>query len=568
MSGGQQRRVSLACSLIHCPPLLILDEPTVGTDPVLRLSIWSHLETLSSSGHTIIVTTHYIDEARKAHTVAFMRNGQLVAQENPHVLLKQYGMLNLEDVFLKLCIESDENDNKNDSNPNCVQIKQNNYDNQFCTELTKVYFETQNVDKQDGLETNDMSIKITIKGEGLSSNHTSIKIRSSGFLSKHSALLQKDFKRFSRKWFHLLFGLVCPSLLFIFVMMSIGDGPSNLNLAIFDEEKQNNLSENWGQLFIDSIDKNRFNLHYFKSIEEAIESVSLGNNHVAIDINDRFTKAIILRFNYLTETDEDTLEESTINVYIDQSNQLLALQLEGYLYSAMVTFIQIAANKMKINPEFFKVPLSFDKSINGDSRGSIKDFIPPGLYLICVFYISAVMTSHNIIVERKDGVFQRSVVAGITASDILLSNIIFQMLVQVFQITGLIFIGYFLMNVRFPGPFAIFLAMIFSQGLCGIGLGLVLSILISDELIVILLIVVMEIMSLTLGTFWPFENMPQLIQFASKFYPTTLPIISMRSIMYRGWGIEYFEVYLGFIVNYIWFSVFLIISLIFLKKGI
>ena len=54
MSGGLQRRVSLACSLIHCPPLLILDEPTVGTDPVLRLSIWSHLETLSSSGHTII----------------------------------------------------------------------------------------------------------------------------------------------------------------------------------------------------------------------------------------------------------------------------------------------------------------------------------------------------------------------------------------------------------------------------------------------------------------------------------------------------------------------------------
>ena len=82
MSGGQQRRVSLACSLIHCPPLLILDEPTVGTDPVLRHSIWSHLETLCSSEHTIIVTTHYIDEARKADTVAFMRNGRLVAQEN------------------------------------------------------------------------------------------------------------------------------------------------------------------------------------------------------------------------------------------------------------------------------------------------------------------------------------------------------------------------------------------------------------------------------------------------------------------------------------------------------
>ena len=431
-------------------------------------------------------------------------------------------MLNLEEVFLKLSIESDENDNKNNSNINCVQIKQNNcYDNQIFNELTKVYFETQskNVDKQNVKETNDMSVKITITGEASNSNDTSIKIRRSGFISKHSALLQKDFKRFSRKWFHLLFGLVCPSLVFIFTMMSIGDGPTNLNLAIFDEEKQNNLSQNWGQLFIDSIDKNRFILHYFKTIEEAIESVELGHNHAAIDINDRFTKAIILRFNYLTETDGDTLEESTINVYIDQSNQLLALQLEGYLYSAMVTFIQIAANKMNINPVFFNVPLNFDKSINGNSRGSMKDFVPPGLYLICVFYIAAIMATHNIIVDMKDGVFQRSIVAGITASDILSSNIIFQMLVQVFQITGLILIGYFLMNVRFPGPFFIFLTMIFSQGLCGIGLGLVLSILISDELIVILLIVMMLVLSLTLGTFWPFENMPQFIQFASKFYP-------------------------------------------------
>ena len=234
----------------------------------------------------------------------------------------------------------------------------------------------------------------------------------------------------------------------------------------------------------------------------------------------------------------------------------------------MVTFIQIAANKMNISPEFFKVPLNIDKSINGDSRGSFKEFVPPGLFLLCVFYIAAFMTSHNIIFERKDGVFQRSIVAGITASDILLSNIIFQMILQVFQITALLSSGYFLMNVRLTGPFCIFLALIFSHGLCGIGLGLVLSILISDELIVTLLIVVMDITSQSIGVFWPFENMPQYMQFVSKFYPTTLPTLSMRSIMYRGWGIDYFEVYIGFIFNYIWFSICLIIALILLKKGL
>ena len=103
LSGGQQRRLSLACALIHDPPLIILDEPTVGTDPMLRRDIWLHLQSLCMSGHTIIVTTHYIEEARNANTVAFMRNGILLAEEDPQLLLVKYESTNLEDVFLKLC---------------------------------------------------------------------------------------------------------------------------------------------------------------------------------------------------------------------------------------------------------------------------------------------------------------------------------------------------------------------------------------------------------------------------------------------------------------------------------
>ena len=91
-------------ALLHNPELLILDEPTVGVDPMLRQSIWSHLIKLSTEQKkTILITTHYIEEARQANTVSLMRNGKLLAEESPSYLLNIYGLDNLEQVFLKLC---------------------------------------------------------------------------------------------------------------------------------------------------------------------------------------------------------------------------------------------------------------------------------------------------------------------------------------------------------------------------------------------------------------------------------------------------------------------------------
>ena len=104
MSGGQRRRVSLAIALLNEPKLLLLDEPTVGVDPELRARIWSRLEELAAKGTTILFTTHYINEAERSNRVGLMRNGVLLAEDDPKKLIQEHECSNLEDVFLKLCM--------------------------------------------------------------------------------------------------------------------------------------------------------------------------------------------------------------------------------------------------------------------------------------------------------------------------------------------------------------------------------------------------------------------------------------------------------------------------------
>lgn len=100
-SGGMKRRLSLAISLLHNPQILVLDEPTVGIDPELRLSIWEELFRLKKEGKTIVVTTHVMDEAEKCDRLAMVREGKIITSGSPVELKQQYMAKDLEDVFVK-----------------------------------------------------------------------------------------------------------------------------------------------------------------------------------------------------------------------------------------------------------------------------------------------------------------------------------------------------------------------------------------------------------------------------------------------------------------------------------
>ncbi|MFW7344103.1 ABC transporter ATP-binding protein [Pollutimonas sp. H1-120] len=103
LSGGMKRRVLVAQALVHRPPVIILDEPTAGVDVDLRRTLWEFIARLNKAGHTILLTTHYLEEAEAlCGRIAMLKSGQVVALDTTQALLARVGGTDLEDAFVRI----------------------------------------------------------------------------------------------------------------------------------------------------------------------------------------------------------------------------------------------------------------------------------------------------------------------------------------------------------------------------------------------------------------------------------------------------------------------------------
>ena len=108
LSGGQRQRVSLAIALVHNPPLILLDEPTVGLDPKLRFELWQYFEELSRQGTTLLISSHTMDDANHCQKIGFLYDGSIVIEGSPKELCESIGnkKMTLEEVFLHIISNS------------------------------------------------------------------------------------------------------------------------------------------------------------------------------------------------------------------------------------------------------------------------------------------------------------------------------------------------------------------------------------------------------------------------------------------------------------------------------
>ncbi|XP_065225669.1 ABC transporter G family member 20 isoform X3 [Planococcus citri] len=592
LSGGQQRRVSFAVALMHDPELLILDEPTVGVDPLLRQSIWNHLVQITKDGHkTVIITTHYIEEARQAHTIGLMRSGRLLAEEAPQVLLSIYGCQSLEEVFLKLSRKQQGTESNN------VQEKQNNTTlapSNWCKKDESVYITEEkgiigiNFHQSKEAQFHDPQMNgyydhnTTMNGKVMPMDEPAESVNSLSAcfqlttVGKTQALLQKNFLRMWRNVGVMLFIFALPVMQVILFCLAIGRDPTGLHLAIVNSEMNfetmecpvyNNCSFKYLSCrYLNALPKDTIVQDYYKEPDSAINAVRSGDAWGAIYFTENFTDALVARMALGKEADNETLDQSDVRVWLDMSNQQIGLMLNRDLQLSYRSFAQELLKQCNENPKLADIPIQFGPPIYGSEDPSFTDFVAPGVILTIVFFLAVALTSSALIVERTEGLLDRSWVAGVTPFEVLFSHVITQFVVMCGQTALVLIFMIVVFQIECRGDINLVIILTILQGLCGMCFGFVISACCELERNAIQLALGSFYPTLLLsGVIWPVEGMPQLLQYISSILPLTMATTSLRSILTRGWNLGETDVYLGFISSATWIIIFLTISMLVLK---
>lgn len=592
LSGGQQRRVSFAVALMHDPELLILDEPTVGVDPLLRQSIWTHLVRITRPGDkTVIITTHYIEEARQAHCIGLMRSGRLLAEESPQALLTMYNCISLEDVFLKLSRKQGQANQVVELNVTGGTLGLNKLSKReeapYAAEDSQVvglnFHQSKEVliTDHNGVTNGEIPGKNAVADIGMECKECTgsdcfsscMQLTSRG---KIKALIQKNFLRMWRNIGVMLFIFVLPVMQVILFCLAIGRDPSGLKLAIVNNDvniiddlcpfNRNCSMKNLSCRYISHLKNSSMITNYYPTLDSALDAVRTGEVWGAVYFNENYTDSLVARLALADTADDETIDSSEIQVWLDMSNQQIGLMLNRDIQFSYRDFAKDLLETCEYNPKIGDIPIDFMEPIYGDNKPSFTDFVAPGVILTIVFFLAVALTSSALIVERMEGLLDRSWVAGVSPGEILFSHVVTQFVVMCGQTALVLLFMILVFGVKCNGNIALVVMLTLLQGLCGMCFGFVISAACELERNAIQLALGSFYPTLLLsGVIWPIEGMPWVLRYVSTCLPLTLATTSLRSILTRGWPLSDSEVYMGFVSTLIWIALFLVVTLTILR---
>ncbi|CAH1391176.1 unnamed protein product [Nezara viridula] len=532
LSGGQSRRVSLLIALLHDPMLLILDEPTVGVDPLLSHSIWQHLVELSSvKKKTIMITTHYIEEARQANKVGMMREGVLLAEGEAPVIMEQYECDTLEDVFLQLSYNQEGNEEIEDK---------------------KVI---ENYPKP------KVKPKLPIpEGKWFTSDHFISNIMKNLYFLKRSKI----------SWFMLFFNPVIQCILF---EMAVSE-PKGLKLGLINEELFNGDCDSFSNetcfpsscKFTTAIQEENIGLVTFENIKNAESAAKKNKVWGYVHIHPNFTDSFYARIMSSKGVDDDILEQSEIDVSLDMSNQYIRNMLKKALMTSFLTYLDMVKTDCHWEVDHIKYPMRLNKPVHGMENPTFADFSVIGVLLMIEFFLPVTYTLATL-KDKLEGVQERNLVSGMTYLEILTGNAMVTLVLFVFQSASMLCVLYGFYGHIIDGSFALAILLIFWVGVSGMCFGYVIAVTCSRDTTALYMALGTYVAINNLGgLFWPIEGMHTILRSIQFVLPLTCAANAYRGITTQSWPITHPIVYTGFLsvtfhIVLLCFIIFVVIKL-------
>ncbi|XP_065917161.1 ABC transporter G family member 20-like [Dysidea avara] len=556
LSGGQKRRVSFALALLQEPPLLILDEPTVGIDPLLRAKIWRHLMEITAAGNTtIVITTHYIEEARQANVVGLMRSGKLLAQAKPNDLIRAFNVTTLEDVLLKLS-EEDETAGQRKGGKSRASIKS---------------FTTVEPDETTPLVQSTESEADDVKPPPLFT-FPRCRFPSPPKVFNLAALVWKQFMKFLREPLLLFFILISPLIQLSIFCMSYGGDIEDIKVYItnLDTNQPTLFYRPLGELFINHIDRDTINLEHVNDTQEGIKKVEDGKAvaHVLIPANytdNYFQKTVDVCFKMLklfpVDITKEQLDNATIQVSMDVANQEVYYTVNLTLTKAYESVMKIVGRNLSI-PDYISHPLlNNSKYVYGKESLHFTDTVFAPVVGAMFIGLSVTLTATQLITERKEGVIDRTWVAGVSAMEIVFAQILAFFVLLIFQMIPTFFAIHYGFDIPKEGSMVLTFVIFLIEGMVGFTFGLAISAYVNSESFALeLSIALFYPVLLSAGILWPLRSLPDWVRYTSYSFPMAIPADAVRSILLRGWGLDHLSVWMGLIIPFSWFLFFVILA--------
>ena len=425
-----------------------------------------------------------------------MRNGRLLAEDSPASLIESYNQSTLEDVFLSLCMNNGDIDNKSSraSPDNLDEIVADQTDGK-----TGDVVGTSSVEKivtnEEGaaVESVEMNNKQFDPAEVTTSCKTyedNSSMLCYNLLKWHrlKAILVKSFIRMWRNLGFLVFQFIIPTVQVSLFCLAIGRDPVGLTVAVVNEEvyggscqafsdeciiggsKSMNMDSNssWDdwedeEIFSDSGQDSRQNFScrfisefdtsvikpvYFSSYQEAYESVQRAEHWALIHFLESYTDSLRSRLTGMGDlavaqytglssdvrVGNDTVYNSTIHVYLDMTNQQVGFTVQMRLAEAFRAFSSSVLSSCKIPSTVTSLPIQFEAPVYGSNEPTFTEFMAPGVILSITYFMAVGLTSISFIIERKEGLLDRSWIAGVTTLEVMFAHVVAQFVVMVVQV--------------------------------------------------------------------------------------------------------------------------------------